>query len=130
METRGYNVLSPYLLTNRPNQLLKFLEKVLGGERRHVQEDDEGRVMHAEIKIGDSVLMMGDPGDGSSDHCHIHVYVPNAKAVYAKAIKAGAKSVRKVEQKQDADQRGGFTDPTGSVTVWVGTHVGLKKKKR
>lgn len=128
---RGYNVLSPYLLTAKPDRVLAFFEKVFPEvRRRHVMSDEDGRVMHAELKIGDSVLMLGDPGDGSTEHCHIHLYVPDASAAYRRALKAGAKSVRKPVQKGDADKRGGFTDPTGTVTVWVGTHVGLKKARR
>lgn len=127
---RGYNELSPYLLTAKPEKLVQFLESALAGKRLRVHEDEEGRIVHAEVKLGDSVLMIGDPGDGSTLHSHIHVYVPNVDAVFKKALRAKAKSVQRPVQKDDVDKRGGFTDPTGTVTIWVGTQVGPKAGRR
>lgn len=118
---RGYNSVSPYLLTAQPDKVCAFFEKVFGAKVKHRITDDDDRVMHAEVKLDDSIIMMGDPGDGSTSLCHIHVYVKNVDAIYKKAIKAGGKSVQKPVQKGDSDKRGGVTDPSKSVTVWIGT---------
>lgn len=118
----GYNRVSPYLVTADPAGVLRFFEKAFDGEplRRH---EGGGRIVHAEIRVGDSVIMLGDSGDGSTTPCHIHVYVPDVDAAYRRALEAGGKSVAAPAKKGDADKRGGVTDPTGTVTVWMGTQV-------
>ena len=74
---------------------------------------DGDRIMHAECKIGDTVLMMGG-AEGTPTM--LHLYVPDPDAVYAKAIEAGAVSIEPICEKGVGDRRGGFTSPTG--TQW------------
>lgn len=117
----GYTDVSPYLIVLKPEKLIDFLKAVFDAKelRRHAAPD--GRVMHAEVRIGDSVIMMGSPPDGSSETCHVHIYVKDVDSIYQRAMKAGAKEVQPPVKKSDADRRGGFTDPIGAATWWVAT---------
>lgn len=108
----GYSDLSPYLVISDPETELQFCETVFGAERLRVIPDGD-RIMHAECRIGDTVLMMGG-ADGTP--AMLHLYVPDPDAVYARAIKAGATPIEAMSEKGDGDRRGGFSSPTG--TQW------------
>jgi uncharacterized glyoxalase superfamily protein PhnB len=78
--------------------------------------------MHAEVRVDDSIVMIGG---GATEHLssevHIHIYVADSKAVYDRAIAAGAESVQPpVRKATDDDLRGGFRDPAGHLW-WVAT---------
>ena len=80
--------------------------------------------MHAEVRLDDTVIMLGDCVEGvwPAVGAHVHVYVPDVDATYAKALKCGAVSVQAPVKKEDEDKRGGFKD-AGGTTWWVGTKV-------
>ena len=79
--------------------------------------------MHAEVRIGDSVVMIADSAEGwPAVPSHVHVYVPDVAATYRLALDAGAASVQEPLKKEDADKRGGVKD-TGGTTWWIATKV-------
>lgn len=81
------------------------------------------RVMHAEIRIDDSVVMLADPGPGwPAVAAFVHVYVPDVDATYRRALEAGATSVQAPVKKEDEDKRGGVKD-AGGTTWWIATKV-------
>jgi PhnB protein len=117
----GYPSLSPYLITDRAHDVVSFLTAAVGATplRRHDRPD--GTIMHAELRIDDSVVMLGQAGgDWPAVPMHMHLYVPDVDAVYAAAIAAGGRSVQAPEQKGDADRRCGVVDPGGN-TWWFAT---------
>jgi uncharacterized glyoxalase superfamily protein PhnB len=80
--------------------------------------------MHAEVRLGDTVVMLGDNGEGwPPAPAHVHVYVGDVDATYRRALAAGATSVQEPIQKQDEDKRGGVKD-AGGTTWWIATRVG------
>jgi uncharacterized glyoxalase superfamily protein PhnB len=84
----------------------------------------DGSVMHAEIRIGDSVVMLGEAGgQWPAIPTFLHVYVDDVDAVYRRALDAGGVSVQAPAQKGDQDKRGGVQDPGGN-TWWIATQVG------
>jgi uncharacterized glyoxalase superfamily protein PhnB len=87
--------------------------------------DPDGRLMHAEVRLDDTVIMLGDasPPQWPAVPAHVHVYVPDVDAVYKKALAAGATSVQEPVKKQDEDKRGGVQD-AGGTTWWIATKVG------
>ncbi|MEM7723690.1 MAG: VOC family protein [Pseudomonadota bacterium] len=109
----GYTSLAPYLVVPDPEAVLQFCEQVFGAERLRVIPDGD-RIMHAECRIGDTVLMMGGMPGGPG--AMVHVYVPDPEEVFAKAIAAGAKEIEPVTDKGDGDRRGGFRTACG--TSW------------
>jgi len=119
----GYTSVAPYLLVSGADQTLAFLEATFDAERLRHFTDEGGRVVHAEARIDDTVIMMGEAPDGSSAPSHVHVYVPDVDATYARAIDAGGTSVQAPMQKDDPDRRAGVRGP-GGITWWIGTQVG------
>lgn len=111
----GYNSLSPYLLVESPEALLDFCEAVFGADRLREMRDD-GRVVHAECRIGDSVLMMG--GMPGGPQAHVHLYVPDPAATMDRAVERGARLVREFEDTADGTSPGGVQSPDGT-TWWL-----------
>jgi uncharacterized glyoxalase superfamily protein PhnB len=83
----------------------------------------DGGVMHAEVKIGDSTVMMGEPmGDWKAKPCSLYLYVEDVDAVYRRAIQAGGTSVGGPKDQFYGDRTGGVIDPCGN--YWgIATHV-------
>ena len=108
----AYTDLSAYLVVPDPEAVLTFCEEVFGATRLRVIHDGD-RIMHAECRIGDSVLMMGG---AEGPPAMLHLYLPDPDAVMDRALRAGATLVQAMEEKGDGDRRGGFRSPCG--TEW------------
>lgn len=120
----GYSRVSPYLIVDGADSTLAFLEEVFGAERLRRFEDGDGRIVHAEARIGDTVLMIADGTEGWPPlQSHVHVYVDDVDEAHRRALAAGAESVQEPVQKDDPDRRGGVKDP-GGTTWWIATKVG------
>lgn len=119
----GYNDVAPYLVVPQPQRIIDFLVAVFDAVPLRRHEAEGGRLAHAEVRVGDSVVMLGDAGDGTSVPCHVHVYVADVDAVFARAVAAGGQVVQAPVKKDDPDKRGGVTDPSGAVTWWIGTQL-------
>ena len=120
----GYSSVSPYLIVADAGQTIAFLAQVFDAVALRRITDPSGRVIHAEVRIDDSVLMIADaaPGWPALD-AHVHIYVPDVDATYQRALAAGATAVQSPEQKDAADRRGGVGDG-GGTTWWIATNVG------
>lgn len=121
----GYNAVSAYLVVDGAESVLAFLEQVFDAGRLRCHAGPDGRYLHAEVRIADTVVMLADVPAADVVPAHLHVYVPDVDATYARALAAGATPVRAPEKGRDADRRGGFRDP-GGITWWVGTQVELQ----
>jgi PhnB protein len=120
----GYNSASPYLIVSDARATLEFLRAVFGAEPLRMIPRDDGSLMHAEARIGDSVVMFADASKGwPAVAAHVHVYVPDVDVCYRLALEAGGKPVMEPAQKGDEDKRGGVKDP-GGTTWWLATQVG------
>jgi len=120
----GYNSASPYLVVSDAKATLDFLEAGFGAERLRCITRPDGKIVHAEARIDDTVVMLSDSAEGWPPvAAHVHIYVQDVDASYARAIDAGAKSVMVPVQKEDADKRGGVQD-SGGTTWWISTQVG------
>lgn len=119
----GYTSVSPYLIVDGASATIEFLTKVLGAQELRRFPDSSGRLMHSEVRIDDTVVMIADSAEGWPPlQSHVHVYVPDVDATYRQALSAGATSVQEPVKKDDADKRGGFKD-AGGTTWWVATKV-------
>ncbi|PHP67002.1 extradiol dioxygenase [Zhengella mangrovi] len=116
----GYTSVSPYLVSPDAQGLINFLGNVFGATLLRRFDRPDGSLMHAEVKIDDSVVMIGGGAtDWRSGDAHLHVYVEDAAAAYERAMAFDAPSVQVPERKrEDDDLRGGFRDPDGN-TWWV-----------
>jgi len=121
----SYTSVSPYLVVPDAEAVIGFMCEVFGAvELRRFADPDSGRLMHAEVRLGDSVVMLGNSVDRvwPAVESHVHVYVPNVDATYQKALQFGATSLQAPIKKADSDKRGGFKDAWGT-SWWVGTKV-------
>lgn len=114
----GHTSVSPYVIVDDAQGALDFIEAVFDVEPLLIHRQDDGTIMHAEARIDDSVVMVGQMTDAPD--AHVHVYVPDVDATFARAIEAGGSAIQKVETKPDGDRRGGVRDPQGT-TWWLAT---------
>lgn len=120
----GYPTVSPYLIVGGAAQTIEFLARVFDATELRRFAAEGGGVMHAEVRIGDSVIMVADGAEGWPPMpAHVHVYVPDVDDTYRRALEAGATSVQEPVQKGDEDKRGGVKD-AGGTTWWIATKVG------
>ncbi|MGH7713987.1 MAG: VOC family protein [Gemmatimonadaceae bacterium] len=119
----GYTSVAPYLIVDGASKTIDFLTRVFGATELRRFPDSSGRLMHAEVRIDDTVVMMGDSADGWPPIAsHVHVYVSDVDATYRTALEAGATSLQEPVKKGDEDKRGGVKDPQGT-TWWIATKV-------
>lgn len=119
----GYSTVSPYLIVTDAAATIRFLERVLDARRLHEIPDPHGRLLHAEVTIGDSVVMLADSAESwPAIPAHVHVYVEDVDACYERALRAGAEPVQAPVRKADADKRGGVKD-AGGTTWWISTRL-------
>jgi uncharacterized glyoxalase superfamily protein PhnB len=127
--TRGYKpakytTVSPYLIVSGASATIDFLTQVFGATELRRFPDPSGRLMHAEVRIDDTVIMLADGGEGWPPvPSYVHVYVKDVDATYERALAAGAVSVQEPVKKADEDKRGGVKD-AGGTTWWIATKVG------
>lgn len=118
-----YTTVSPYLIVDGASGTIDFLVRVFGATELRRFSGSAGKVVHAEVRIDDTVVMLSDgPEGGQPVPAHVHVYVPDVDAVYRRALDAGATSVQAPIKKDDADRRGGVRD-AGGTTWWIATTV-------
>jgi PhnB protein len=120
----GYTTVSPYLIAAGAQRVIDFLKATFGAREIRRYDLPDGSIMHAEVRIGDTVVMLGDAGaNWPAVSAHLHVYVEDVDATYRLAIAAGAMPVQPPERKgDDPDRRGGVKDPAGN-TWWIATQV-------
>ncbi len=117
---KDYPSISPYLICADAEKAIAFMEAAFGGVLLRRFDRPDGSLMHAEVRIDDSVVMIGGGAtDAQSAEPHIHLYVPDAAATFARAVAAGATVVQAPEcKREDDDVRGGLTDAWGT-TWWI-----------
>jgi PhnB protein len=127
----GYHSVTPYLIVDDAAGAIEFYRKVFGASELMRMPAPDGRIGHAELRIGDSRIMLADefpemgilgPKAVGGTPVTISVYVEDVDAVFARALSAGATELRAVETQFYGDRSGQFEDPFGH--RWsVATHV-------
>ncbi len=108
----------PYLILQDARGFLKFAQNVFGAEIIAEHLDDENRVLHAEIKIGDSTIMTGQANEIWDAHnAGMFIYVADADKTYQEALQNGADSILEMEDKEYG-RSGGIKDPFGNIW-WI-----------
>ncbi len=119
----NYNSVSPYLVVSGANKTIEFLKTAFDAQELRRFANEEGNLMHAEVRIDDTVVMLADGADGFPPQpAFVHVYVADVDATYKRALEAGATSVQDPVKKDDEDKRGGVKD-AGGTTWWIATKV-------
>jgi uncharacterized glyoxalase superfamily protein PhnB len=119
----GHHTVTPYLVISGVAKLIEFVKQAFGATEVFVSRRPDGTIMHAEVKIGDSIVMMGEGGEGAKHFPGmLHLYMEDVDAVYRRAIQAGAKSVREPADQPYGDRTGGVEDAFGN-QWWIATHI-------
>ena len=127
----GYHTVTPYLIVNDGPAALEFYKKAFGAVELLRMPRPDGRIGHAEIKIGDSPVMLADehpeigalsPQSVGGSPVSIHLYVADVDAMFKQAVAAGASVVRPVQKQFYGDRTGGVKDPFG-YQWYIATHV-------
>jgi len=117
-----YHSVNSYLVVQGVPKLLDFLKQTFNSTELERVPRPDGTISHAEVRIGDSVVMMGEASAQSKPMpAMLYVYVEDVDAVYKRALKAGAKSVRELKDEFYGDRAGGVEDPMGN-QWWIATH--------
>jgi PhnB protein len=117
-----HNTVSPYLVVHGVTGLLEFMRQAFGAQELHRTATPDGQVRHAEARIGDTVIMMGEAtAEFPARPAMLHVYVSDADAVYRRALEAGAASLRAPADQFYGDRTGGVQDAFGN-QWWMATH--------
>lgn len=125
MKPAGYSSVASYLVVDGAQRVIDFAKQAFGATELRRFDMPDGSIMHAEIRIDDTVVMIGDAGDPwPAFPSWLHVYVPDVDAAYRRALDAGGVSVQEPQRREgDPDRRGGVKDPGGN-TWWIATQVG------
>jgi PhnB protein len=119
----GYHSLTPYLVVEGASRLIDFLEEVFDAEEKERFAAPGNLIGHAELRIGDSVVMLGDArGPHMPMPAMLYVYVDDVDATYQRALAAGATQVQPVADQFYGDRSGGVKDPCGNLW-WIATHI-------
>jgi len=119
----GYHNVTPYLTVDGAAELIGFIQAVLNGEEILRLPGTEGRIGHAELRVGDSVIMLADvPNDDTPATAMLHVYVEDADGAYTRALAHGATSLREPRTEFYGDRMAGVQDRFGN-RWYFATHV-------
>jgi PhnB protein len=122
-QTSTYRTVTPYLLVASADAELAFLKAAFGAEERDVSRTADGSIAHAEIVIGDSLVMMGQAGGRWQPHDgSFYLWVDDVDATYRRALEAGATSESEPEDKPYGHRNAGVIDPAG-ITWWIAAPI-------
>jgi PhnB protein len=119
----GYHTITPYLTVQGVADLIAFVRGAFDAQVRFQMSHPDGSIGHAEVQIGNSVIMMGEArGDWKPMPAALYLYVEDTDAVYRRALAAGATSLREPEDQFYGDRNAGVKDSAGNYW-WIATHV-------
>ena len=121
---KGFNTITPYLMAENAQGLLDFIERGLNGKTEYKLNSDEGKVMHASVRIGNSPIMISDVMEGQEViNAMLYLYVDNVDELYEQALGVGgASSVRELKDELYGDRAGCVEDEWGN-KWWIATHI-------
>ncbi|MBW3470258.1 VOC family protein [Arthrospiribacter ruber] len=120
----GYNSVSPYFIIEDADRFVALMKKVFDAKALREYQNPDGSIMHAELQIDDSVIMLGNASERfPAVPIVMHVYVPDVDQTWEKALAAGCESVEPPKEREDdPDRRATFKDYGGN--MWsIGTQV-------
>lgn len=118
----GYHTVTPQIVANDARASIDFMMKVFDADIKELFEDD-GRVMHAEMRLGDSLVFVAGANDEfPSFPAMLSVYVEDIDATHARALEEGANTMREPEDQFYGDRTSGVVDSQGN-QWWISTHI-------
>lgn len=120
---QGYHNVTPYLVVEGAAKVIDFMKKTFDAKEATRMTGPDGKIGHAELKIGDSTVMIGDAMmDFRPMQASLYVYVEDVDKTFQRAIQAGAKSIKEPMDQFYGDRSGCVLD-SGNNTWWIATHV-------
>jgi PhnB protein len=118
----GFHTVTPYLTVHGVAKLMDFLKQAFDAKEIERMPGPDGKIGHAQMKIGDSMIMMGEAmGQWGPMPASLYLYVPDTDALYKRAIQAGATSVMEPADQFYGDRNAGVKDSSGNLW-WIATH--------
>ena len=127
---KGYHTITPFMTVRDAARAIEFYKQAFGAKERGVMKGPEGKIMHAELVIGDSIIMLADefpefgslsPQSTGGSGTGLHIYIENVDSAFDRAVKAGATVEMPVADMFWGDRYGKLRDPFGH--KWsIGTH--------
>ncbi len=119
----GYHSITPYLVLDGAAKVLEFVKQAFGAQEIVRMPGPNGAIGHAEVRIGDSVVMMADAtAQYPAQPGRLLLYVPNVDEIYQRALKLGGKSEREPADQFYGDRNAGVIDPAGN-RWFIATHI-------
>jgi uncharacterized glyoxalase superfamily protein PhnB len=119
----GYHTVTPYLVVPDAPAFIEFLGRALGATERMRMPSEGSAIMHAEVQVGDSVIMLASATDvANAKTAMLHIYLPDVDAAYQRAITAGCESMREPADQTYGDRSAGVKDRWGN-EWWLATHI-------
>jgi PhnB protein len=120
----GYHSVNPYIVVDDAERLIEFLVAVFDGTEQGARElKPDGRIGHADVRIGDSLVMLSDSSEAHPARpCVLFAYTNDVDATYRAALAAGGTSILEPTGQTWGDRVGGFNDPFDN-HWWVATHL-------
>ena len=117
----GYHSVTPYLVVQGVAKLIDFLKQAFDAKEIERMAGPDGSVMHGEVRIGDSVVMLGEAwGESKPIAAALYLYVNDTDVTYRRALQAGATPLREPADQFYGDRSGGVKDPAGN-QWWIAT---------
>ncbi len=125
----GFHSLTSYLVVDGAKKFFEFIKTAFAASEKFMMRDADGKIRHAEARIGDSIIEFADAGPAySAMPAGLHYYVKNADEIYARAVKAGGTSLHEPTNRDYGDREAGIRDPAGN--FWfIATHLEGKSYK-
>jgi uncharacterized glyoxalase superfamily protein PhnB len=119
----NYRTVTPYLVVSNADEELSFLQTAFDGVEKLCHRDADGAVMHAEVRVGDSLVMVGQSNERYKPlSASLYLWVDDVDRTYERALAAGARSESEPEDKPYGHRNAGVIDRNG-ITWWIGAPV-------
>ena len=118
----GYHSVTPYIVVSNVASVIDFAKATFGAVEKERFARPDGTVMHAEIQVGDSIIMLGASNTPKQMPATLYVYLENVDAAYRRALDAGGKSLREPSDQFYGDRMAGVEDTAGN-QWWMATHI-------
>ena len=121
---KEHHTVTPYIMVEGVESVMNFLTAAFGAEIREVMRAPDGSIMHAQVMVGNSMLMLAGarPPEWPSQPASFYLYLPDCDAAYQRALAAGAQSIMEPADQFYGDRHGGVKDAAGN-SWWIATHI-------
>ncbi len=119
----GFHTVTPYIAASDAKAVIDFLERAFDATVTERIDDEAGRIRHAQVKVGDSFVMLTDGNDAWPPvPASLYLYLADVDAAYDRALSAGGESVMEPADQFYGDRNAGVRDACGN-TWWLATHI-------